>query len=248
MPELDGRHLSEEQLVWHYYGEEDSASVDLHLEVCRECRASFESLKVSMKAIETFAEPARSADYGAEVWRALVKRHAPIAARAPWWRRTLASPSKFGWAASMAALVLAAFFGGRLIERQSPEVAAMPPAVRERMLADALRDHLERSERVLLEVQNLATPAGLTQSRPRAEELLAANRLYRATAERQGQESLAGLLDDLERVLLDVAHAPDDPSEGDVRSLRARVDDQELLFKVRVLESRLRQTNSGRKS
>jgi len=242
---LNGRHLSEEQLVWHYYGEEDSAEVDLHLEVCRECRASFETLKVSMKAIESFAEPARSADYGAEVWRALVKRHAPIANRAPWWKRWI-SPRPLAWAGALSALVLAAFLAGR-VTQPPREVAVAPEVASERILAAALSDHFERSERVLLEIEHLDRPTGLADSRPRAEELLAANRLYRLTAERQGQEALAGVLDDLERVLLDVAHAPEKLSDREMSGLRARVDDQELLFKLRVLGERLRQTNLARK-
>ena len=56
-------HLTEEQLVWHYYGEDaDSAEVGLHLELCAHCRKEFESLKLTMKAIETWPVPERSAE------------------------------------------------------------------------------------------------------------------------------------------------------------------------------------------
>jgi len=245
MPLTGDRHLSEEQLIWHYYGEEDAAEVDLHLAVCRECRSAFTALQVEMKSIEAWPAPPRAADYGEEVWRGLVRRNAAIGARLPWWRRW-SSPKVFAWATAAACVLLAVFFAGRAT-RPEPEIARSPEAVRERILAAALSDHLESSERVLLEVSHLDSTGGLAPSRPRAEELLAANRLYRATAERQGQEALAGVLDDLERVLLDVARSPDRLSNDDMSRLRARVEDQELLFKVRVLSERLRQMNSPRK-
>ena len=39
-------HLSEEQLILHYYGEEgDTLAVEQHLEGCEECRGVYASLQ-----------------------------------------------------------------------------------------------------------------------------------------------------------------------------------------------------------
>jgi hypothetical protein len=45
------------------------------------------------------------------------------------------------------------------------------------------------------------------------------------------------LLDELERVLLDVANGPSTLSPGDLEALRQRLDRSGLLFKVRVVSS-----------
>ena len=149
------------------------------------------------------------------------------------------SPWRFGWAAGLVALLLAAFLAGRLSHRPAPamDLATAPAVVRERLLVAALSEHLEQSERILLEIDNQSLDGG----RQRAENLLAANRLYRQTAAMEGKAALTATLEDLERVLLDVAHAPDNLPAGQLRQLRARVDDQGLLFRVKVLGLRLRE-------
>ena len=135
-----------------------------------------------------------------------------------------------------------------------------PGAAGERLLAAALSDHLAQSERILLEIVNRANPtaAALALAAPaepgddvdmlddkaRAAGLLDDNRLYRLTAARQGQLALAAVLEDLERVLLDVARGPEELSPEQLAILRERLDDQQLVFKVRVLEARLRELGS----
>ena len=143
------------------------------------------------------------------------------------------------------------------------DAAAVAPgpavAAQRRILAAALSEHLAQSERILLEIVNgprtrparatgeAAGDAGLLAgghrrtSRRRASGLLDDNRLYRQTAARQGQLALASVLEDLERVLLDVARGPRELSRRAMAVLRARVDEQGLVFKVRVLEARLRE-------
>jgi hypothetical protein len=44
---------------------------------------------------------------------------------------------------------------------------------------------------------------------------------------------MAQMLDDLEAVLLDVARSRDQAAAGDMKALRARIESQDLLFKVR---------------
>jgi len=59
----------------------------------------------------------------------------------------------------------------------------------------------------------------------RAEDLLEENRLYRQTALKEGDQVMANTLDELERVLLDVANSPDQvtPARFDAMQKKARV-------------------------
>ena len=57
-------------------------------------------------------------------------------------------------------------------------------------------------------------------SRLRARELVAANRLYRQSAAHTGDEVMGATLEDLERVLLEIANAPADLSAEDFAALR----------------------------
>jgi hypothetical protein len=140
-------------------------------------------------------------------------------------------------------MLLVAFFAGRVSHKmEQPELAAAPEVIRERILAAALSEHLEASQRVLMELTNSESVKGLDirDEQRQAQSLLKSNRIYRLTAEREGQSALAVVLDDLERVLLAVSHGPGELTPEEVRQLRTRVEDQGLLFKVRVLELRLR--------
>jgi len=78
-------HLTEEQLILHYYGEEGDASTPVeallteqHLEGCGECRALYGSLVRVLNVVDSLPVPDRSEDYGA----GLVPHRTPPA-RAP---------------------------------------------------------------------------------------------------------------------------------------------------------------------
>ena len=81
----------------------------------------------------------------------------------------------------------------------------------ERLLRAEVEDHLERSQRVLAELVNadyeIATP--IAGDRARAADPVAAGRLYRRSAEQTGDSEIGGLLEDLERVLVEVANGTD---------------------------------------
>jgi hypothetical protein len=65
--------------------------------------------------------------------------------------------------------------------------------------------------------------------------------LYRQTALKSGDATLASVLDELERALLDVAHSPDHVTPAQVEKIRQRIEAQGILFKVRVAGSEMRQ-------
>src|SRR5256885_1524471 len=116
--------------------------------------------------------------------------------------------------------------------------------LRERVLLVDLGDHLDRSQMVLVELVSAGGSTGdvdISTERARAEQLVAVNRLYRQTALSTGDANMASVLDDLERVLVDIAASPSTVSQEDLDLVRRRIDSKELLFKVRVVSSQVRE-------
>jgi hypothetical protein len=107
----------------------------------------------------------------------------------------------------------------------------------------ALGEHLERSQAVLIEIVNAPANGDLdvTSEQARAAQLLAANRLYRQTASRGSEPAVASVLEELERLLLDVAHGPSHLTPEDLALLRQRIDQKGVLFRVRVIGANLRE-------
>src|SRR5262249_38113239 len=114
------------------------------------------------------------------------------------------------------------------------------PKANQRVLLLAVGDHLDRSEAVLVELINSqASSADAAREGARAEELLAANRLYRLSAAASGERTLTEVLDELERVLLEVSHAAASASPEELAKLRRR-SEEGVLFKIPALEPRVR--------
>jgi len=58
-------HLSEEELILHYYGEEgDSPEAALHLDECAECRALYGSLQRVLNVVDTLPVPEMAPEPG----------------------------------------------------------------------------------------------------------------------------------------------------------------------------------------
>ena len=238
-------HLTEEQLVLYYYGEEYSGEGDApvagdHLAACSACRESYASLQRVLNSLDAVPAPETAADYGAEVWRR-VERRLPFARvwlPAPGWRWAVA-------AVAMAGLLVAAFLAGRFYPtpaRRPAPLAAADPQATERVLLVAVGDYLERSQMVLVELAN-ANPKDkldISAERERAADLVSESRLYRQTAAHTGDTAVASFLDDLDRVLLDISHAPSELPAQDLEKLRQRLEAEGILFKIRVLGSNVR--------
>ncbi len=67
------------------------------------------------------------------------------------------------------------------------------------------------------------------------------NRLYRQTANRTGDAAAASVLDELERMLVEIAHSPDEIDGNDFEELRRRIEEQGVLFKVKVLNTNVKE-------
>jgi hypothetical protein len=115
--------------------------------------------------------------------------------------------------------------------------------VRERILLVAVGDHLERSQMILVELTNAdpSQPLDIAPEQRLAQDLVGANRLYRQTAVKAGETGVADVLDDLERVLLEIAHSPKDLKAAEVKTLQQRIAARGILFKVRVVGSSVRE-------
>jgi polyhydroxyalkanoate synthesis regulator phasin len=156
------------------------------------------------------------------------------------------------WAPAMAVLVIGAFLAGRLSNRAQPRTGPATAAVsnqqiRERILMVAVGDHLERSQMVLAELSNAPEGKGkldISDERQMAADLLDDNRLYRQTAASTGDKGVASVLDDLENVLMEIAHSPSEVSNQQLDDLRQQIQERGLLFKVRVLGSQVREQES----
>ena len=237
-------HLSEEQLILHYYGEDgDGGGAERHLGECEACRALYGSLQRVLNVVDSLPVPEPGAEYGERVWKR-IEQHLPARRGVRW---VSALPAAWRWAAAsaaFAALLVVAFLAGRSYPhpRQPAQLAAADPQAGERILLVAVGDYLERSQMVLIELANANSKGSLDISaeQERAVDLVSENRLYRQTAGHTGDTAVASVLDELERVLLEIAHAPSRLSPGDLEKLRQRLEAEGILFKIRVLGSNVR--------
>lgn len=240
--------LTDDDLILFYYGEaDDPEGIRGALADSPEMRARYEALERVLATVgEALPVPERPEGYGSRVWARLrPELEAQQAPRSFW---SFLSGPRLAWATAAISAVLlltVGFLAGRLWPPSPPsetqEVRTLPGPARDRILAGAVAGHLESSERLLVELANAEPGASLELSAERAwaQDLLAANRLYRQSARHGGRGRLAALLDELEPFLLEVAHVPDETSPEEMNALRERIDEQALLFKVRILGERL---------
>ena len=153
------------------------------------------------------------------------------------------------WALAAAAAVLAvvSFTLGRVwapapSSTSSSASVADARSLNERLLHSEVEEHLERSQRMLVELANAddSAPVMRASGRDQAADLVAAGRLYRRSAEEMGDADTRDLLEDVERVLVEVANGPAPETSNDLNSVRARISDQDLIFRLRLMTSAMR--------
>jgi hypothetical protein len=243
-------HYSEDELVLYYYSESGrhSTRIAAHLDECDQCRAAYADLAETLKMMPAVNAPERGEHYGLEVWQR-IRPSLPTDLPAPgfWfaWRG-------FALAGAFAALLIAAFVAGRTWPASSPpapqtlattETAADPS---DRVRTAAIADHLEASERLLLDFVNAGGQVvDVTHEQAAAADLVDANRLYREAAIGAGDTMVADVLDSLERNLIEIAHGPTTLSLDEFNQTRLRLDAAALLFKVRVLSEELHERETS---
>jgi hypothetical protein len=235
------KHLEDEDLILYYYRDGDRvAEAARHLADCPDCRSRLESLSQDLALVAAPEPPERAANYGSEVWNRIRAELPDRAPRRLWW----AAPPRWALAGAVAVLVVAAFVLGRFSRPPQPPVPTVASQQnRERVLLVAVGDHLDRSQMLLVELAHASAGEGdidISTERQHALDLAAANRLYRSTALQVGDKKMAGVLDELERVLLEIGHQPSKISAEDLQQIQDRIQSQGILFKVRVIRGKVR--------
>lgn len=265
------KHLSEEEWIAYYYGEgEDRQAMQEHIAQCAECAAAGRELAADLALMQPGEDEARQdAGYGEEVWGALRGSLTPYTKTE---KTRIEKTWRWGWPGSLqlrwlqsrfalagAALVLAAiagvaFYSGRLWEKkQAPQIAtANQGHSGERIILFVVSDHLDRSQRLLSELNDPDQAAADHSLQATARELLTENRLYRQSSMRLNDEnakntaeengaSLETILSDLEPALIELANQPDDLDRAKIVQLRKELNTGELLFEIHVLRSKTHQ-------
>jgi hypothetical protein len=245
------KHMTEEELIAYREGvAEQRVVISEHLAACGECRAELERIEAVLAALDTLPVPDPGAAYGREVWKEIAPRLAEKPGR--WWQVWM-EPRRLAAAGAVVALIVAAFVAGRISTKDKRgDNIANKEQVRERVLVVAVGEHLGHSERMLVELSNAAPnnpkqkEVNISAEQRRAEDLLEENRLYRQTALQEGDAGLASVLDELERVLLDVAHSPEEVTPAQLEAIQKKIEGRGILFKVRVVNKELQQRQEAR--
>ena len=233
-------HLSEEQIVLHYYGDaEGEPEIERHLAGCAECRAAFARVESMLQQIEPLEVPEPAANFEEKTWLNLRDR---LPEHGGFFRRLFAPQRKWALAGVMALLIIGAFMAGRFWPRHDQQIAnQQPPATvnPQRIVLVAVGDHLERSQMLLLEVVNNDETGRINFSAEQqlARDLLDDNHLYRVSAQQAGDPQVARVLDELGRVLAEIANGPSEITASDLHQFRKTIQSEGLLFKVRVIQS-----------
>jgi hypothetical protein len=241
-------HLNTEELITHLYGEGDKAT---HLEECAECAKAYAALKSDVAEMDFPEPPERDASYGVRVWASL----APLLVSYQSPRRIWVGGGLrrgFSFAVVCALLIACAFLGGRLWERKQthsptaiasnqkprPVGEAAPP---ERIVVVVLSDHLDRSERLLMELKhaNVDSTGLASPLRDEARTLLVANRICWQKAGSDDDPRLAPALERLNHLLEELANQSGSFNPVTLTRLQHDVNVDGLLFEVRVLRSGL---------
>ena len=143
-------HLTDDDLILHYYGEAGAAgegasenAVDAHLEACGDCRGAFEALRRVMEAIDAAPLPEPGPAFERTVWARLQPSLA--APSVPGWRAWF-TPRSLAFAGGLAAVILAVIVWQFDLNftRTAPAdgVVAEADAHRKKVLLTAVSDHI----------------------------------------------------------------------------------------------------------
>lgn len=195
------------------------------------------ALRTTLQLGQTLANvPEPREGFEARLWARLQTAEHRPAGRS--WQR-----AGLGWGLALLALIAAGIWHFR--------PAAAPPVlvrrvatVRTRVVRAAAANQLDRTEMLLVALahapaSNSATVVDLSLEQDWARELVDTDRLVQQSATWNGQARLAGLLADLEPVLLQIAHAPAAVTRHQWQSLQDRINASGLLLRVRIASRNL---------
>jgi len=238
-------HLTDEQLIEHYLAEgANRVVVETHLRICSRCEQAYEEISNAM-AVRAPEPPARERGYGERVWQSI---QAPLRPYPPAQKPSYFSWFRLGLAGACLLALFLAFAGGSLWERLHRHSTDMAGSAqqKQRVVLLILGDHLDRSERLLVQLSNAGEDTGVLDEslQNEARQLLPDNRLYRQAIDSESDPIMTAALDHLERVLLEVANSPERLDSAEITRIELGLNTDSLLFQIRVLRAR----TSGKKS
>jgi hypothetical protein len=240
----------------YFYGELEGgerASIEEHLKTCAECGAAFDELRTIRAALA--ARPGIAGPAGGDWTRFMARLDDAIDREG---REIPAAPLTRGFVpylAIAAALtlvtigVLLVLSGGGVRQQAAralpgnEHVGATAPAGAneprdERALAALGEQHFERSKLVVLGLTTRdperTAPADWAYERQLASSLLTDTRLYRQAAEQHGMGALAGVMRDLELVLLQTSMAQETDAAS-LERLQRLIRRRDLVTKMNVV-------------
>ena len=242
------QHYQENDLILYYYGEgRRRADIERHLDACGTCAATYREIADTLTMIAAPEVPERGEQYGLEVWQRI--RHQLPEQDSPWWMAWFRR-DRLVLVAAATSLVLAAFIAGRFWPRPAGDPApasiqartgAATSDMRQRVVLTSVADHPHPLERWLTDIMNAPQGDISTAQRRGGGIRSTTSRLYRQDAVASARQSVADILDDLERSLIEIVHSPSQISAADLEEIRRRIDAASLFFKVRVMSDELRQ-------
>ena len=146
-------HLTDDDLVLHYYGElegDTAGQAAAHLRECGTCREALTKLQRVFALVDTVPEPALGDGFERVVWARLEPglEHA----RHGWASWFILSPARLAWLVAIVVLVGAAFFAGRL-SRPQPAARAGGDGVERPPRARAARRSLRTSRSIAIDAR-----------------------------------------------------------------------------------------------
>jgi hypothetical protein len=245
-------HLTDEDMIGQIYGEgENSAAVERHLASCGACASNFAELKRDLLEMDRIEAPARDTRYGERVWasiESLLPLYAPgyLAEKRRWWSWNGGLAKGLTYVAAGALLAACAFYAGRVFEHNQQQPVAknevqVAPQTKQPIVVVVLDDHLDRSERFLVELKHadFDSAAMASPMRDEAKSLLVANRVCRKNAAQSDDPELTTALDHLDSLLAQAVNEPGGLNSENITKLQDQMNAQGVLFEVRVLRSRI---------
>jgi len=237
-------HPTDDDLMLDAYKDntpEERADIDGHLASCDACSAIAREIRTLQHLASEADVPEPPSGFEDAVWARLAPAiGAWSPARPAWAARHVIAVGV--WAAAVSGIVVA---GYRWDAPRAPEptVATLGPSqAQRRVLLTALDAHFSQTEMLFVELMNAPDDASgsLAFERAAADDLMQSGRLYRETAAEVGDNRIANVLDDLQPVLTEVARGPERFDKNELAALRAQIEDNDLLFKVRAVTNDIR--------
>lgn len=223
-----------------------------HLAGCTDCSSRYAALRQTRAVVSHRELPTADDEALKGFWDRLEPWLVPPVAK-PGWKKWLENFPVAGWparpafaAAAAMLLVATGIFIGRInLDSLGGDGHTVSAAVIDASLVadfDAeFSAYLERTKLVLLGLENLPSDEvesldDLSIHRHISQELLLQGRSLRGNVVMRSNQSLNLLIDDIERILLQLANSEDDDVDLTIQIIRAGMEQNALLFNITITE------------